>query len=235
MRQQAAADLRTCTQLLEEEERADLVLRQQWGERWTLPHSNVLAATHRSTISTYHTLLQTAAEKDTMPLQKLETNRGRLEGISIDNARSRLPHLEQPMVSIGTTDPATVVANLRGSLAGLEALGSERDVLEDRVKGVKEADNILPELLQSGTSDTGPIFDSHLQQYEPLKRDVEKNLERQAELLKVISANMGSFKTVFDVVGWQQECERASGAIYLRLCVFDMHCMICHCVGCGSL
>lgn len=215
---QAAAALRSCTQLLDEEERADLALRQQWGERWTLPYSNVLAATHRSTISTYHTLLQTAAEKDAAPLQRLESNRSRLEGISIDSARSRLPHLEQPMVSVGAADPATVVANLRGALAGLEALGTERDVLEDRVKGIKEADNILPELLQSGTSDTGPIFEAHLQQYEPLKRDVEKNVERQCELLQVIAANMGSFKTVFDVVGWQQECERASSAFLWPLC-----------------
>lgn len=204
-------DLQGCAQLLEEEERGDLSLRQQWAERWTLPHSNVLAATHRSTISTYHTLLQTASEKDAVPLQKLEANRGRVEGLSIDNARSRMPHLEQPMVSIGAADPATVVANLRGALVGLEALGTERDGLEDRVKTVKDSDNILPELLQGGTADTAPIFDEHLKQYEPLKQDVETNVQRQSELLQVVAANMCSFRTVFDVVGWQQECERVSG------------------------
>lgn len=216
---QAAKNLRACSQLLDEEERADLALRQQWGERWTLPHSSVLAATHRSTISTYHTLLQTAAEKDAMPLQKLEANRGRLEGLSIDNARSRLPHLEQPMVSIGAADPATVVANLRGAMVGLEALGTERDGLEDRVKSAKDADDILPELLQGGTSDTAPIFEEHLKRYEPLRRGVDTNVQRQAELLQVIAANMSSFRTVFDVAGWQQECEQVSGAVHsARLC-----------------
>lgn len=98
---QTMASLRQCSEILDQEEQADAQMRAAHGDRWVRPQSNILTSALRETVGRYQANLATAGESDARVLSKLEANRGRLESLSADGARSLVPTLQQPMVTPG--------------------------------------------------------------------------------------------------------------------------------------
>lgn len=101
---------------------------------------------------------------------------------------------------------------LRSTLAALDALSQNRATLEEKIKGTKDSDNVLPELLKCGQDGVDGVFATHLSRYDGVKAEVAQNVARQQELLGVIASNMAAFKQVYDVDGWQSEINRVAGA-----------------------
>ena len=100
---QTMSSLQQCSELLDQEEQADAQMRAKYGERWVRPQSNILTSALRETIGRYQANLATAGESDARVLSKLEANRGRLESLSAEGARSLVPTLQQPMVVPGVS------------------------------------------------------------------------------------------------------------------------------------
>jgi hypothetical protein len=69
----------------------------------------------------------------------------------------------------GGVDPATVTQTLRSTLSALNALSHNRAALEEKIKATKDADNVLPELLQVGPDGADAVFAAHLAQYDGVK------------------------------------------------------------------
>ena len=98
---QTMASLRQCSEILDQEEQADAQMRAAHGDKWVRPQSNILTSALREMVGRYQANLATAGESDARVLSKLEANRGRLESLSADGARSLVPTLQQPMVTPG--------------------------------------------------------------------------------------------------------------------------------------
>lgn len=125
------ASLRHCSEILDQEEQADAQMRAAYGDRWVRPQSNILTSALRETVGRYQANLATAGESDARVLSKLEANRGRLESLSADGARSLVPTLQQPMVVPGAPNQTFFVEKYLGSML-LHAYVSTRIEINQR-------------------------------------------------------------------------------------------------------
>lgn len=225
---QAMFDLRQCGEMLDQEQALDESMRGQFGEAWVRPPSRVAAASYRENIARYESNLQAASDSDRSNSARLAEALPRLQALSVEGVRARMPKLEQPMVSPGA-DADTVTANLRQIIAQLEALSQERAVLEESLKSKREADNVLPDLLKSGPDNADRVFDVHLAVFREAGVGVESNVARTNEALGILSQYVTAFSKLYDVDGWQAKCNRVGGVHPGPLLgrVAHQHCIRC--------
>jgi flagellar biosynthesis/type III secretory pathway chaperone len=207
---QAMFDLRQCGEMLDKEQALDESMRGQFGEAWVRPPSRVAAASYRENIARYESNLQAAGDSDRSNSTRLAEALPRLQALSVENIRSRMPKLERPMVSPGA-DVDTVTTNLRQIIAQLEALSQERAVLEEGLKSKREADNVLPNLLKSGADGADKVFEVHLAVFREAGAGVESNVARTNEALSILSQYVAAFSKLYDIDGWQADCTRVGG------------------------
>ena len=192
---QAEYDLRQCGEMLDAEQAADDGARDRHrDDEWARPLSRIAAASYRENIARYESNLQAAAESDAANAARLAEATPRLQKLSVEGVRARMPRLERPMVAPGD-DADTVVANLRQILSQLEQLSQERGVLEEQIRAKRTSDDVLPDLLRAGADGADRVFDAHLQarchqSCSALLRKVMGELRRNAICVQVVGVSL---------------------------------------------
>lgn len=208
---QAVQDLRQCGEMLDHEQALDDSMRARYNEAWARPLSRIAAASYRENIARYEANLQAAADSDRANDGRIANALPRLQALSVENVRGMLPKLEKPMVAPGE-DGDVIVGNLRQIIAQLATLGRERAVLEEDLKSKQKGDNVLPDLLKAGPEGPDKVFEEHLAAFKADSAGVDANAARTNEALTLLQQYVEVFRKLYDVDGWQAECNRIAGA-----------------------
>eukprot|EP00775_Hariotina_reticulata_P008073 gene8073-8268_t len=213
LRRHVEADMNACQASLDEEAAADAAARTKYGDEWRVPQSSTLAKHLWEKLHSYRSTMSQAGDSDAKVIARLNDKEAAFAALTPDTVASQLPRLQAPLVSTGPADPAVVVASLRRNMEALSQLSNERAGLEEALKELKGRDNILPKLMAAGSSNTDALFERELKKYDPIKADVARNVQRNAELLAALSRDSQMFKAAFEVGAWRVSCEAAAGGI----------------------
>ena len=211
VRVQAAMELRHCGEVLDEEQAQDEAMRGHHGDAWARPPSRVAAAAYRENIARYEANLAAAGESDARNARRLAAVQPRLSQLTPDAVRGLLPRLQAPMVSPGI-DADDVTAKLRQIIAQLDALSQERAALEEDLRARRTGDDVLPALLRAGAGGEERVFAAHLDAFRQVEGPIEQNAARTNEALALLREYVAAFRRLYDVDGWQAECQRVGGA-----------------------
>jgi programmed cell death 6-interacting protein len=224
---QASAELRACGEMLDEEQASDETMRGRHGHSWTRPPSRVAAASYRENIARYEANLHAAADSDSRNAIRLNQVQANLAKLSPEAVRGKLPALQAPMVSPGV-DADQVTSNLRRIISQLDALGQERGALEETLRGMRDGDNTLQELLQCGAGNEERVFQTHLGKLREYEGPITQNATRTNEAIALLSDYASAFRKLYDVDSWLAECQRVAGAALLLFagkCHFKRTCL----------
>lgn len=213
VREAAEGDLDHCEDQLNREEQDDASFRQTYGPQWTRAPSASINGSLRDQIAQYRATLSAAATSDAKLAAKVESMRARMEGLNSNSAAASMPRLKAPLVTMGDTDPAQLVVQLRAALSRLNQLSGDRAALEDDLKLLRDQDNILPKLLAHGANPGDDLLERELGKYNPVKDRVADHLAQHAELLRELGTLQQQYKDTFQYSAWQQECKNAAQGI----------------------
>jgi chromosome segregation ATPase len=218
--------------MLDEEQAQDETMRSRHGHAWTLSHSRVAAASYRENIARYEANLLAAAESDSRNEARLSQVQSGLAKLSTESVRSRLPALQAPMVSPGA-DAEQVTRNLRQIISQLDLLSQERAALEETLRGLRDRDNTLQELLQCGAGGEERVFQSSMAKLQGYEAPIAQNVMRTNEAIALLSDYAGAFRKLYDVDSWLAECQRVAGANYAVSS--SLQCRLSFCLGTAVL
>ncbi|GAQ78280.1 Endosomal targeting BRO1-like domain-containing protein [Klebsormidium nitens] len=187
--------------LLEKEERDDGQVRAQFGTRWTRPQSSSLTKNLKDRANGFASNLKQAGESDARIEKTIKDLEPLLSILKVQPIEAAIPPLAKPIVSVhGNEDQ--VAHGLRQLLNELEKVGSQRAGLEDALKSMKQKDNILPRLMTySGSYEE--LFKKELAKYDAITADVQSNVARQEELLKLIKDQNDLFVQAFQLAEYR--------------------------------
>ncbi|KAI7841696.1 hypothetical protein COHA_004563 [Chlorella ohadii] len=197
---------------LDAEQKEDDDLRAHYGPRWKRPPSSQLTKSMRDKLNGYRGNLMQAGDSDKRLQEKLAAEAAAFAALDPEAAATQMPKMQAPMLSVDNMEPAAAVATLRRALDGLNTLGTQRAALEEALKDRKNKDNILPKLLGGGDT-PDEVFKTELKKYDDLVMEVDNNVSKSAQLLDVVSANVGIFKNNYGYQEWRRACEGAASGV----------------------
>lgn len=197
--------------MLDDEQRSDEQLREQFKERWTRTPSTKLTESIRSEASKYRTIINNAINSDAVVKERFAKHREGIRLLSLDSAniKSSLP-MSGPNASLGKC-PAVV--QLQALMKQLDGLKSARDQLEQEVKNTAGKENMasqfLSALVKDGAINEEELSQTHLDNlFQSSIKRVNENLNKQEELLTKVQAANNEFmepKKSVNVTGVQRE------------------------------
>ncbi|GAB4820758.1 hypothetical protein N2152v2_007804 [Parachlorella kessleri] len=211
----AGEELNQCEVDLDAEAREDDELRAHYAARWTRTPSAQLTRVMRDKVQGYRSNLSVAGDSDTRLEQRLAAESAAFAALDPEAAAAQMPRLQAPMLSVDNMEPATIVATLRQALESLATLSSQRAALEEALKAScaeqKNKDNILPKLMAGGAGEPGDaLFKEELKKYDELVKEVDANIDSQAQVLEVIARNQEAYRTAYGYNEWRKSCEVAA-------------------------
>eukprot|EP00899_Mesostigma_viride_P016596 jgi/Mesvir1/24938/Mv16914-RA.2 len=192
--------LESAVKLLDDEEKDDDNMRQQFKERWNRPKSAELTKNLRDKAKSFRDNMRVAAESDASLQRKMAENGDAFGRLSRPEELSP-PRLSKPMVSLAGNEDAIAVG-LQHLLVELDKLSKERAGLEEALQEMKQKDNILPRLMSTSES-YDALFQQELKKYEPLRSEVSRNISSAQALLRQIEAQQEAFVRTYQVAEWK--------------------------------
>ncbi|XP_003747646.1 programmed cell death 6-interacting protein [Galendromus occidentalis] len=174
--------------MLDDEERSDQNLKNQFKEKWTrLPSSN-LNQPMRETLKKYTSIIDKAVAADKVVQQKFQAHRYAmvLLGGSESELSGNIP--QGPVASAGN---APETATLKTLMQQVEKLGNEREVLEHEIKSttLDMKDQFLQALAADGAiNETAMTAEAIGRAFGPLQERVKESLETQETLIVQIQS-----------------------------------------------
>ncbi|XP_017877925.1 programmed cell death 6-interacting protein [Ceratina calcarata] len=173
-----------CDRMLQEERQSDDQLREQFKERWNRTASSNLTQQFHTTLRKYREIINNAVSADKIVREKYETNKEGMEILSLD---------ESALINVVPTGSAVqesnTVAQLRSLMENVEALKTERDVIESELKSAVTdiKSTFLSALAKDGAIDEPNLSVETLgKTYGPLQKQVRDSIARQEQLIAEI-------------------------------------------------
>lgn len=208
LRENSVAELDRIEGILDEEAALDAGLREQYGQQWNTPTSASQNSVFRKLVASYRENLETAKNSDKIIQEKLTQNREKLTGLTVQQVLAVIPRLEAGMITLGEMEPPMLIANIRRCLTQLDAVSEERGILDTELKEMKEKDNLLNKLSSTGVGSHDELFNVELAKYEPLKKEVSENLDKQKQLLEYLAEVYSTFQQAFNIAEWRQQVDQ---------------------------
>ncbi|CAL7934172.1 unnamed protein product [Xylocopa violacea] len=167
--------------MLQEERESDDQLKDQFKDRWTRTPSSRLTEQFHTTLRKYREIINNAVAADKVVREKFENHKEGMEILSSD---------ENTMINTVPTGSAvqesSVVAQLRKLMENVEALKTERDVIESELKS---ATTDMKAIFLSALAKDSAIDEPNLsveslgKTYGPLQKQVRDSISRQEQLI----------------------------------------------------
>ncbi|KAK7092226.1 programmed cell death 6-interacting protein-like isoform X2 [Littorina saxatilis] len=171
-------------QSLDNEEKSDKQLREQFKEKWTRTPSQTLTKPMRDEAMKYKTILDTAIQADRIVRDKYEQNK-----MAISLLSKPPGELEKALPEAGNTgslQSSPVVRELRQLCEEVETVKAEREVIETELKDAKfdMSSKFFGALAADGAINEETLSVNELDRvYSPLKQQVTDSIHRQETLL----------------------------------------------------
>nr|KAG5695062.1 hypothetical protein BaRGS_032555 [Batillaria attramentaria] len=176
---------------LDDEEKSDTQLREQFKERWTRTPSATLTKPMRDEAVKYRTILDTAIQADKIVREKYEKNKHAITLLSKSPAE-----LEQSLPAAGNAGALQgnpVVQELRKLCEEVETIKAEREVIENEIKEAKfdMSSKFFAALAADGAINEEALSVEELDRvYAPLRQQVSDSIHRQETILaRIQNAN----------------------------------------------
>ncbi|XP_078334645.1 programmed cell death 6-interacting protein-like isoform X3 [Crassostrea virginica] len=184
--------LNECIKMIEEEEKSDKQLREQFKERWTRTSSDKLTQPMRDESMKYKQILDTAINADRIVQEKFEKHKQ-----AIDLLSKSTGDIEKALPSGGgahASEGSGVVKKLRQLMEQVETIKAEREVVENEFKEAKfdMTSKFFSALAADGAINEEMLSESELDRiYGPLRQQVNESLQKQDSVMaQVQTANM---------------------------------------------
>ncbi|BFZ22519.1 hypothetical protein BsWGS_25558 [Bradybaena similaris] len=172
---------------LDDEEKSDQQLREQFKDKWTRTPSVNLTRPMRDEANKYRAILDTAIQADHIVRDKYNTHK---KAISLLSApKSELENALPAASAVASLQSSSVVKTLRELLEKVNTIKAERDVIEAELKDAKfdMSGKFLGSLASEGLINEEAISVSELDRvYAPLREQVSDSIHRQDVLLSQI-------------------------------------------------
>ena len=163
------------------------------------------AARYAAKIDSYAGNVNVAARTDSITRGKLVKRNEDLRGLTVAQATAQAPHVESRMLLMDSTEPAEAAQALEIGMEGLKALSDQRKQLEQTLKQTKDGDDIVESLMSETMGDGEAVFAEHLAKYDPIKRSIAGNIDKQREILDAMKNAMRVFEDSYDFAHWERK------------------------------
>ncbi|XP_025081539.1 programmed cell death 6-interacting protein-like isoform X2 [Pomacea canaliculata] len=176
---------------LDDEEKSDTQLREQFKERWTRTPSAVLTKPMRDEASKYRTILDTAIQADRIVREKYNSHKQAITLLS--KPPGELEKSLPAAGNVGALQGSAVVKELRKLCEEVETIKAEREVIENEIKEAKfdMTSKFFAALAADGAIDEEALSVSELDRvYAPLRQQVSDSIHKQETILaRIQNAN----------------------------------------------
>ncbi|KAK0059367.1 programmed cell death 6-interacting protein [Biomphalaria pfeifferi] len=172
---------------LDDEERSDVQLREQFKERWTRTPSASLTKPMRDEAMKYKNILDTAIQADHIVKNKYDTHKNAIALLS--KPKAELETALPAASAAGSLQNSAVVKKLRDLIEQVNTIKAERDVIEVEVKDAKcdMSSKFFAALASEGMINEEAISQAELDRiYSPLREQVSDSIHRQEMVLAQI-------------------------------------------------
>ncbi|CAF0836314.1 unnamed protein product [Didymodactylos carnosus] len=171
--------------MLDEEERSDSDLRNQFKERWTRTTSHSLTVPLREEAKKYLEIIDNAIKADKVVQEKFRMNR---DCIVLLSKQTHEIADELPSASAaGALKDSFVVRELRRLMEEVSGTKAAREVIESELKNT-DSDSVRARLVaafQHGQQDENSVVVNEIESiYAPLKQQVNESLSKQENLVE---------------------------------------------------
>uniref|UniRef100_A0A2P2HW37 Programmed cell death 6-interacting protein-like n=1 Tax=Hirondellea gigas TaxID=1518452 RepID=A0A2P2HW37_9CRUS len=175
-----------CDRQLKEESDSDKQLRDQFVGKWNRTPSATLTATFLANATKYRKVIEIAVQADSTVQTKLDNNKRGMEMLSggPEFLSQSLPSVSSVTTGSGNSTPA--VARLRKLLEEVDAIKTEREVIESELKSatVDMRESFLAALAADGAINEPALSTETLGQiFKDLQRQVTDSCTRQEQLI----------------------------------------------------
>ncbi|XP_012936236.1 programmed cell death 6-interacting protein [Aplysia californica] len=179
---------------LDDEEKSDQQLREQFKDKWSRTASGALTKPMRDEAGKYKSILDTAIQADHIVKQKYDTHKNAIALLSKPKGdiESALP-AASAAASMQNSD---VVKTLRDLIEQVSTIKAERDVIESELKEAKfdMSGKFFQALATEGLINEEPLSASELDRvYSPLREQVSDSIHRQEAVLSQIQNSNTEF------------------------------------------
>ncbi|CAF3408926.1 unnamed protein product [Rotaria socialis] len=174
--------------MLDDEERGDTELRNQFKERWTRTVSSTLTVPLRSEAKKYMDIIQNAINADKIVQEKYRMNR---DSIVLLSKQTHEIANELPSASAaGALRDAFVVRELHRLMDTVASVKAEREVIESELKNT-DSDGVRARLIgafqQGNHNDENSVVVHEIESiYAPLRQQVNESVSKQEQLVENI-------------------------------------------------
>ncbi|CAL1536222.1 unnamed protein product [Lymnaea stagnalis] len=179
---------------LDDEEKSDQQLRDQFKERWTRTASGLLTKPMREEAMKYKSILDTAIQADQIVKQKYETHKNAI--FLLSKPKSELESALPAASAAASLQNSAVVKRLRELIEQINTLKAERDVIELEVKDAKfdMSGKFFAALASDGMINEEAISQAELERiYSPLREQVSDSIHRQEMVLAQVQNSNTEF------------------------------------------
>ncbi|KAH9524394.1 Rhophilin, Rho GTPase binding protein [Bulinus truncatus] len=172
---------------LDDEEKSDLLLREQFKERWSRTPSSSLTKPMREEAMKYKSILDTAIQADNIVKTKYDTHRNAMALLS--KPKAELETALPAASAAASLQNSAVVKRLKELIEQVNTIKAERDVIEVEVKDAKcdMSSKFFTALASDGMINEEAISQSELDRiYSPLREQVSESIHRQEMVLAQI-------------------------------------------------
>ncbi|XP_004342921.2 hypothetical protein CAOG_07845 [Capsaspora owczarzaki ATCC 30864] len=183
--------------VLNEEQRDDEAMREQFGAKWTRTPSAALTSQMREEIAKFRTVLRKAHDSDGIVSTKFDEHRENIANLCkpANELMALVPASSAASMSPQTAD---AVAQLKRHLADITTLLSQRDAMERELKSLASQDSIAEQLMRHADDDAASVMEQQLQRYRPLQARIADSIRTQEQLLESIRVTNEQFVALKD-------------------------------------
>ncbi|CAF1104046.1 unnamed protein product [Rotaria sordida] len=174
--------------MLDDEERGDTELRNQFKGRWTRTPSSTLTAPLRAEAKKYMDIIQTAINADKIVQEKYRANRDAI--VSLSKQTHEIANELPSASAAGALRDAFVVRELHRLMDTVASVKAEREVIESELKNT-DSDGVRARLIgafqQGNHNDENSVVVNEIESiYAPLRQQVNESVSKQEQLVENI-------------------------------------------------
>eukprot|EP01117_Protostelium_nocturnum_P017320 TRINITY_DN7038_c0_g1_i1.p1 TRINITY_DN7038_c0_g1~~TRINITY_DN7038_c0_g1_i1.p1 ORF type:complete len:805 (+),score=310.62 TRINITY_DN7038_c0_g1_i1:178-2592(+) len=179
-------------QILNQEERDDSAMRNQYGSRWSRTPSHTLTANLMQEANKYRGNMDHARKSDALLTKQFKDHQHWITQLGATQDQ-----LERILPSSGSSSQnlnSGTVTSLKQALAALDKIiSSERPNIRSQLQNLSMSDDISKKLLSQSNISDEELFQIELTKYEPLKGKIQATCNDQEQLLERISSLNSEF------------------------------------------
>ncbi|CAF0737435.1 unnamed protein product [Rotaria sp. Silwood1] len=174
--------------MLDDEERGDIELRNQFKERWTRTESSKLTAPLREEAKKYMDIIQNAIHADKVVQEKYRMNRDAI--VLLSKQTHEIADELPAATAAGALRDSFVVRELHRLMDNVASIKAEREVIESELKNT-DSDGVRVRLIaafqQGNHNDENSVVVHEIESlYTPLRQQVSESLSKQEQLVENI-------------------------------------------------